>query len=171
MNTSASTQSTAMTKVKAGILYTNSNPLSGWQWKYGLRNKDLPVGIWNVVPYSFMIDRVFNISRAIRAATNMADPNIVFLTAWITTLREVTTVNSYKIKSNSSDYTFVLSGGNITTKSFTYDRKVWTPTASDTVPALTLRNIVKDAKYIADLLSLTVPRITAGGPINRKRKY
>lgn len=75
------TSGSAIRKGRFSLIYETTNPLSGFRFNYGLRNKDIPVTIWAIMPYSFMVDRVTNISSAIKALTNLADPSVRILSA------------------------------------------------------------------------------------------
>jgi hypothetical protein len=86
--------------VRSGILYEVSNPLNDWKYKYGLRFKNIPEVLWQLMPYSFMVDRVYNLSVALRGINVFLDPNVKILTAW-------TTIKSTKTRTRSFlDYNY-----------------------------------------------------------------
>jgi len=144
--------------IRAGILYKVSNPVEGFRFKYGLRNKDIPVTLWNVVRLSFMVDRVIDISSAIKAVTNLADPDIKILAAWVTQRR------SRKITYRYTDVTdpraapsdWSVSGPDQFERTFDYIRNPWAPTLSDAIPPVTLAKLVKDVTSTVDLLALGI---------------
>ena len=145
--------------VHASILYTVKNPITDWRSVYGLRFKDIPETLWAILPYSFMVDRVVNISDVVRALTNLADPKIRILAA------------SVRVQNNrSSDYTltgFVRSGWTYTTNGNTvrhftdnYQRSVWHPTVGDALsPRITPGKLIADATSIADAGALILQRL------------
>lgn len=67
------------------LYYKLKAPRSGFKEDWGLRFKDLPVGFWNVVRLSYMVDRVYDISSYLNAMTNILDPNIVYEGGCVTT--------------------------------------------------------------------------------------
>lgn len=138
---------------KASILYQVSNPVYDWRWRYGLRNKDIPETIWQLVPYSFMVDRVLDVSSAVRAITNLADPSLSILAASVTTKHE--NKFSYQhVNQIRSGLTCTVNGNTVTDTSFSYTRDTWRPSLSDTVPQFKPAGLVDDLTKIADLTSL-----------------
>lgn len=147
-------QSHEHVEVKAGIMYNNTNTLSGWRFYLGLRNKDIPVTLWNILPLSFMVDRLINISASIKAVTNIADPSIEILTAWVT-VKHGTDRNFIYTSYDDGWSQHALTGTPEKHKTFTYKRDPWALEFGDFIPGFTWGNVVSDATKIADLLSLT----------------
>jgi len=58
------------------VFYKLRTPSAGLAQTLGTRCKDLPVGVWNTVSLSFMVDRFFDVSTYLKAVANMADPNV-----------------------------------------------------------------------------------------------
>lgn len=140
------------TEIKAGILYEHSNPVMDWRFKYGLRNKDIPETAWQLLPLSFMVDRVYNISSAIRGLTALLDPNVSMLAAWYS--EKTTKVQTRTFQDYS--YEVGVESKNIVPdmdikESFVYQRAVWEPTIGDALPVLTVPNLVNSATKLADL--------------------
>lgn len=147
-------------ETSAGILYSVSNPLQGFRFKYGLRNKDIPVTIWAVVPYSFMIDRVFHISAALRAVTNLADPDVHILAAWSRSKiedEETLSFDSNWTYPNSVPgvATVYVEGSKHKNKTFSYTRDVWKPTVADAIPPATYAKFVDSFTKLADITAIT----------------
>lgn len=139
--------------VKAGILYEVSNPLSDVNYTLGLRPSDIPYTMWQLVPYSFMVDRVLDISSAIRGLTNLANPNVRLLTGWVTHKRErKCSYNCTAVEHPSYDTT--VKGEKLTHHTFDFSRNGWTPSVADTVPRFNPGGLVDDATKIADLAAL-----------------
>lgn len=141
--------------VRAGILYEVTNPSSGWQYKYGLRFKDIPETFWAVMPMSFMVDRFVNISDFIRGATNLLDPNVKVLGAWTTAKRE--RQQSIGVRSIlESGYTSTIVPDDIIDREFHYDRSVWEIQPQDIIPPFKPLGLVDSATKITDLLALVI---------------
>jgi hypothetical protein len=141
--------------VKAGIYYELNNPIQGFRFKYGIRNKDIPVTLWAIVPLSFMVDRVFNISNAIKGLTSLADPSIKFLAGWITTKESVTRQFFVDDVDTIPGWTKTVTGDPAMWQTFTYDRSPWTPSLPDIVPPLELQGLTRNIPYTLDALALT----------------
>jgi hypothetical protein len=145
---------TVVDQRRAAILYEVSNPIHDMTFNLGLRAKDIPETLWAVMPYSFMVDRLVDISGFTRAVTNLLDPAVTILAASTTHRKEAQKTCSVR-RVSYSNYTFTTLGvGYRTDTSFTYDRKVWHPTFKDAVPEITPGNVVDGALKIADILAL-----------------
>lgn len=155
-------------KVHAGILYTVTNPLRDFRFKYGLRNKDIPVTLWAVVPYSFMVDRVYNVSAALRAITNLLDPSVNILSGWVRTKKfEAITENmdgSSKVPygNGTYNYLFNFSGTKTYSEEFSYDRTPWSPSFADTIPTPTWVKLVDSFTKAADVVALSHTLVRKG---------
>jgi len=152
--------------VSAGILYSVTNPLKGFRFKYGLRNKDIPVTMWAIVPYSFMVDRVFNISQALRAITNLWDPDVHIHAAWCRSSVKTDTVYScdgaFPEQLNDSLRTRTIAGSTHRVESFKYVRTPWTPSITDAIPTPTWVKLVDSFTKIADITALTHVNLKQG---------
>jgi len=148
--------------VHTSILYEVSNPVYDWKWRYGLRTKDLPRNLWNVVPYSFMVDRIYDVGSFLQGAMNLMDPYVRVLAANTTTRRTKEYHYTLEAESNSG-YSIDVLGNLVGGREYTQTRE---PYASfgvqDILPSLTPRMLVKDLTSIADLASLLIQRFTGG---------
>lgn len=138
---------------KSGILYEVSNPLSDWKYKFGLRFKDLPEAFWAVVPLSFMVDRIGNISDMIAGLSNLLDPNVKILAAWSTSKHERIETTSL-IAVDEINYASSVVPDISRLKTFEYERVVWSPSFSDTLPTFELKGLVDSATKTAELAAL-----------------
>jgi len=143
----------ASQKVKATILYEVNNPRRDWQFKLGLRAKDIPATIWAVMPYSFMVDRVLNVTDFVQAVTNLVDPDISILAGSVSTrtshLRKIQLMSS-----EPSGWSAEVLGEQIVRDDFSYNRSPWEPSVLDTIPDLDVRGLVDSATKLADLAAL-----------------
>jgi len=153
-NNSWSRKATRTESVSAGIGYTVSNPAAEWRYVFGLRSKDLPLAMWQVVPLSFMVDRVADISGTIAGLTNLLDPDISIKYAWVTTKTEDIYVNVLLDVPWRQD--FSSSGKGYKYTNFIYDRISWTPSGIDTIPTINLSGLVSSVTKITDLVALIV---------------
>jgi len=139
----------------AGIIYEVSNPLNDWNYKYGLRFKDIPETLWAVLPLSFMVDRVYNLTQALRGLESFIDPNVTMLGAWTSTrttrlqtrtwLRGVSAIIE-SVQLEATDTTVE--------ETETYVRDEWVPSFSDLKPEFRGRELVDSASKVIDLLTL-----------------
>jgi hypothetical protein len=137
----------------AHILYEISNPANDWRFTLGLRFKDFPTTLWQIVPLSFMVDRVLDVSSFAAGAINLADPNIKILSACyrskVTTTKEVTCTDD-----ENPSWTITGSGGKRTYETFVYERVPWIPNFLDTIPRAKPAGLVDEASKIIDLCAL-----------------
>jgi hypothetical protein len=153
-------------KVSAGIIYTVTNPAGEMRNIYGLRNKDVPVTIWQLVPLSFMIDRIINISDSIKGFMNLSDPDISFVTAFVSKKREDFITRKLIDLSGYDDLS--ISSGGRTDYSRSYTRAEWIPTYADAIPQVDLGGLVSSITKVTDLISLCVS-LFGGSAIKRTR--
>jgi hypothetical protein len=140
----------------AHCLYEVDNPVESFQFKYGLRFEDIPETAWNLLPLSFMVDRVVDISAFWRSVTNLSNPSTHFLAG--------STRVKYTHERFISAYDIEPGGWGVITlgpdmnyhKSFIYDRVLWSPSFVDTIPTLDLKGLVNSATKITDLSALIV---------------
>lgn len=140
----------------ASIYYEVSNPIADWKFKLGLRLKDVLPTLWEIVPYSFMVDRLYNISNLLKGLINLADPTVSFLASSVTEkttqTREIsgtgmwTSLGTLTTSSVDNDSVFY--------ETFRYKRSLWKPDVFDAIPSITWRNLVKDVTSILDLLAI-----------------
>jgi hypothetical protein len=141
-----------------GILYQVSNPVQDTKWLLGLRLKDVPETAWQLMPYSFMLDRVLNISRIVRGVTNLLDPTVRILAGWVVAKDADTRELTYVSQARNDGWTVVVSGDLLRDDVFSYRRDTWIPSMSDVVPPVTPRGLIDDASKTADLVSLVYQR-------------
>ncbi len=137
----------------AQILYEVTNPVYDWRYRLGVRNKDIPATIWAVMPYSFMVDRVIDITGAIQSVMNLSDPNLNILSGSYSLRSEHETSYSWVADLNPSFTNFV-GGETISETSFSLDRTPWHPSFSDAIPGIKLSGLWADLTKTVDLLSL-----------------
>lgn len=143
---------------KAGILYEVTNPVNDWRFKYGLRFKDIPETMWAIMPYSFMVDRVSNISGAIRGFTNFIDPRVKILAAWSTeksTYRKSLSFIDY-VSAGVTEKT--ITPDRYWVEQFIYNRQPWSPSVLDIKPGFNLGGLTEDLTKTADLAALILQR-------------
>lgn len=128
-------------KVDAGVLYHRKMET---QTDYimrslGLRLTDIPATMWEVVPYSFVMDWFVNLGPWIRAMT--PDPNTHIIGNWVTTVSkytnrlhggEVRRTLRYDVD-NQTWYTFTGSYGSSVTKQESFTRQTNCPLPSHPV--------------------------------------
>lgn len=149
--------------IRAYILYEIPNPVGSVRMYLGLRNKDIPVTLWQLFPYSFMVDRAADISSAIAGAVNLADPRLRILAGGV--VERVTEEHHYTVNYILSADTAswpnpatISSPGNLR-KWFTYRRTQWSPSVLDLVPPVDTGPLVEDITSIRDLMALFLSKV------------
>lgn len=143
--------------IRVGCLYEVTNPIDTWRERNNLRLKAVPVTLWNIIPYTWATDRLFDVSKTIKGLTNLADPELKILAAWVSkesSLRDVLTCTSCWNATNTVSFSPDEFGYLTTTKS----RSVWDPYYADTFPSFT--NPFKDSvPGTLDLVSLLMLKL------------
>jgi hypothetical protein len=144
----------------ASVLYRVLNPVHDWKFRLGLRAKDIPTTVWQLLPYSFMIDRLVDISSMCRALINLADPRVLIL-ACSYTYRDDKTDQIWLVGTDTdAQYsTTTLLSNSEKQHSFVYRRTPWFPSVVDTVPSLDWDYVVSSATKIADLVTLSLKNL------------
>lgn len=144
--------------VHAYIRYRVNNPQYDWRWRYGLRNKDIPASFWAVMPLSFMVDRVFDVSSMIQAVTNLSDPSVQILGAGHTIKRTETYIRQHTSSTaNTSTYprlTYSGKGPRVVDTVFTMTRSSFTPQFGNVVPSFNPKGLIADFTKSVDLVAL-----------------
>lgn len=145
----------------ATIYYEVSNPVDDWFFRLGLRVKDVPVTMWEILPLSFMVDRLINIRAAIAGLLNIADPSVTFLASSYTT--RATDEHLLQMYSETWDYgewTATIENPDFRKyTSYSWKRALWSPSVYDTIPPITPGYLVKDVQSILDLISIITSRV------------
>jgi len=139
-------------KVHAYVLYSHGES-RGALHKLGLRGDDGFVALWNIVPLSFMVDRLYDISSLLKGAQALHDPRLGILAAGLVLRTKKTGKIDYVGQTNPSWSVSV--SGTQEYSNFKYERYPWTPHFSDTIPVLRPSNLVRDATNVAELFSLS----------------
>lgn len=157
-------------EVRVGCLYEVSNPLEDIYYKYGIRYKDIPETAWNLLPLSFMVDRVADISGTIRGLTNLLDPSIKSLAGFVVT--KSNTVKSTALTGiDAVGYTSSVSPDLIFDKDFSYSRDIWVPGYADVVPSLNLGGLTSSVTRTTDLLTLILTNFSSRGKAIQYRRF
>lgn len=142
----------------ASILYEITNPIYDWRYTLGLRNKDLPETFWQVLPYSFLVDRVTNVSSAIRGLTNLADPRISILAASVTR-KDLDELSFMLTNQSRPGWTINVTGETRIRRTFTYEREVYSPSMSDAIPPVNIGGLAKDATELLDVTNIILQNL------------
>jgi hypothetical protein len=115
--------------------------------------KDLPTTFWQIVPLSFMLDRVYDVTSFSKGVINMADPKVKILSGF-TRVKENWDASYRFSASTRPERTFSGDGGKTTWTSGGYHRTPWVPSLRDTVPKPHWQGIVDSATKVLDLGAL-----------------
>jgi hypothetical protein len=143
----------------ATVYYEVTNPVTDWRRTYGLRWKDLPTTLWQIVPLSFLVDRLVNIQQGIQGLTNLLDPSVRILAASHATRENLFQTIQATERFRDNGCSQVLNGGIRSTEDTVYTRYPWTPSVGDIVPGFNPGGLVKDATSVVDLMALILQRL------------
>jgi hypothetical protein len=154
---------------RAYVIYRLNNPLNDWRQTFGLRAKDIPEALWAVVPWSFMVDRVLDVSARIRAISALTDPTIDILGGGVVV--RSTRVETWKyLRQQDTGYSFSGGGDTEATITSSYVRTIWTPTVKDLIPSeLEWKGLVSDTLTTADTMSAAMLIFTRG--LNKRYQH
>jgi hypothetical protein len=141
----------------ATIMYQVSNPIYDWKYRLGFRLKDAPTTVWQILPYSFMVDRLLDVTSFSKGVINLADPRVKFLAASYR-IKDLTEKTWYLKDRDLAGFTIHSSEKHVY-EDFTYTRSVWKPNIFDTIPQFTPKYLVKDATYVADAVTLILSNL------------
>lgn len=131
----------------------------GFRFQLGLRNKDIIPTLWAVAPLSFMVDRMFDITSALKGLSNLADPDIRLLACSTSTKTVKTTKTKFVgVVPNGAPPATQWEGsygpGEDVVTTVAYNRSVWYPNPFDTLPEINFGGLVEDFTRSADLASI-----------------
>lgn len=158
------------TKWRAVVYYRVKTPVKiDLQQYLGLRARDVPTGIWNVVGYSFLVDRVANVSRSLNALTNLMDPNVVVEGGCVT--RDESRVETAQAINIASDPSLsrTVNGDLYTKTTQTRVRQPWTPSVVDITPPVYVGGIVDSATKVLDLAALAQQALARSVPRHNQK--
>lgn len=144
--------------VRAVVQYRVQPPLREWQYKYGLRFKDIPELMWDLFPLSFMYDRVFDVGTAVRGLTNFVDPSISVLGGTVS-VKTDTEQNISFVSQTASGWTITVTPDTEYLFTEVYDRELWEPSVLNVIPPVLPGDLVKDLTSMADLGALILQRL------------
>lgn len=141
---------------RASLLYEITNPVDSLAWRLGLRVKDLPTTFWQVMPYSWMIDRFVDVSSFSRALINISDPQLRIL-AGSTSTRDEITYKGNLINETKSGWSITGdSGGECVETKVNYERTAAIPSLP--LPPVDPGGGFVEATHLADIAALLIKR-------------
>lgn len=139
-----------------GVVYDAPQRVS-LQSKLGLRLKDWPTTLWEVIPMSFMVDRMMNIKNFILGLVNLNDPEVKIKGGFLVKRqRDSHTVLATSLRPPKGTAILAFSPLPHYHEYFLMTREKWIPNVSDTLPLWNPKELVKDLTRVADLLALIV---------------
>lgn len=145
--------------VKATILYTVQDA-ADQSTILGLKARHLPGLIWELVPLSFMIDRLYNVKRFVDVAATMSSSKVRIAGACYTTrIDDVYSRWLTDLTVSGSPSPSPTSTPKMIERTFTYSRSKWSPSVFDVLPPLTLGKAAGSLHTILDAVSLTIGRL------------
>lgn len=163
---------TVVYEVSAGVRYIHEDAGSIGTL-LGLRGRDIPLTLWQLMPLSFMVDRLYNVSGCLKAASNFLTTNVKFTGGWASTRRTTTTTRLLTNLRENPDWTnnpVIPSQTNPWVHTdFVYTRDQWAPGLGDIYPPASASGLVSNLRRCADLAAVSVLRLTPEGDIRRRR--
>lgn len=144
---------------RAKVRYKITNPSSGLAKTLGVRGRDLPEVFWAVMPYSFLVDRMVDVSAGLAAVRGLTTPGLVILGS-SSSVRELWSKKTKldHIAPQGYNYYDCTNSNVVDEEIFTYSREYWAPAFSDTVPVPNWHGLIDTAKEVADVAALVLQR-------------
>jgi hypothetical protein len=135
--------------------------------KLGLRNKDLIVTAYEVIPLSFMLDRIINVKKALSSLINLVDPTVDVLGGFVVkreTQTHTVQMTEWSIDAANKSVSSFAPLPHIE-ETFSMTREEWLPNISTALPIFNPKELISTAHKSADLAALLVLTIS---PLIRK---
>lgn len=142
----------------AGILYEMSSPYMNTPELLGFRAKDIPTTAYQLMPYSWVLDRFVDLTKVSKALMNLSDPKVKILAAWTTTNAQHITVDQW-VAATRPTVSISVTGDQVVSTTVDKTRSVWYPSVADAAPVFNPRI---DAAFTLDLASLILQRLKIG---------
>lgn len=136
-----------------------SDTISG---QLGLRLKDVPKGLWQVMPQSWVVDRFVDIGSFIGAGMKLNDPTIKILSSGVT-YKGTSLYSRQCLGDANPDWNVTISGDRFGWETSLLTRIPGTPTFTDFLPRLKNPLKGKSLQSNLDLLSFAVLNLTSPG--------
>lgn len=144
--------------IRVGILYSVTNPARTALQSAGFRQRNIPVTAWQLLPYSWVVDRIVNLTQVLQALTNLADPGVQIIAAWVTERKNSIDKTQY-ISQDNPGWNVSVQGDILVQINESITRTPWIPTVGDAQPVVNLRI---DTSFVLDLASLALQRLRLG---------
>lgn len=159
ISTRRGTRSLSVT-VKAGVFYSVMD--AGTRGTLlGLRARDLPGVAWELVPLSFMVDRIINVKRFINASTSLLSNNVNVLGGFVST-RIATDVEyqhcDIRVGTSQNRKTVPSDSPICTVSNFSLGRTKWNPSVADVWPRFENR-LFSDIHSTLDVISIVLGKL------------
>lgn len=152
-------------EVNVGIRFYYADT-GGLSTLLGLRAQDIPGVVWELMPFSFLIDRVYNVKQFLNGSANFLSGTTKYIGGWessrvktettlvVTNIHQSTSVNLRPSPSRTNPQ--------ITTD-FSYGRDKWEPQLADARPPALAGKLVSSLSSTADLAAATLLNLDAIG--------
>lgn len=151
-------------EVQAGILYSSPDRDISVSGRLGLVKRDWPVTAWELMPLSFLVDRVFNVKRFLKSSAALSSPNVRISRDSFKTIRQKD-VRMARIKTIQSP-TVPLAFYNPKTspwyreEDFLFTRTRWWPDIGDIATTSRGSGLFNSLTKLADVTSIVVGHLT-----------
>lgn len=144
---------------RATVQYRTNPPSKEWARKYGLRVKDVPRLMWELYPYSFMVDQLVNVSDVISGFVNLSDPNVEILGGTVSHTTVTRQTRSVSGQTHPSWNVSIVPDVELY-ESTVYSRTLWQPDVTDLLESAILpRDLTSNITFTLDSLALILNRL------------
>jgi hypothetical protein len=130
----------------------------------GLRGRDIPLTLWQVFPLSFMIDRIYDVSGWLQAASSFFSSNVSFSGGWVSVRSTSAYTRRYSgIRSAFPTFNYARPACSKPWlhEEFSYSRDIWVPTVSEARPPAMAGRLVNSLTHTADLSAILISQASS----------
>jgi hypothetical protein len=146
-------------EARAGVYMTRPTTASRGEY-LGLSARDLPVTLWELMPYSFLIDRLVNVKKFLSISRLFCQTEVKFRGGW--SIERTTTRRSERALHFDRTASFASPSDTFPriTTDFSFNRVAWNPNLSDVLPPRRGTGLLSSLSSTFDLASVITLRFT-----------
>jgi len=146
-------------EARVGLYHSIPTTLSRGEY-LGLTALDIPLTLWQTLPYSFMIDRLYNVSKFLNSCRTVVQSKVKFGSGWV--IERTSTKVSRRVLKATRAGCFTNPSSTVPRIEgyFTMTRDLWIPELDDISPPPSGAGLLSSIQSTADLIALATLRLS-----------
>jgi hypothetical protein len=145
-------------EARVGLYQTRPTPVSRREYN-GLSASDLPQTLWELAPYSFMIDRLVNMKKFFGISRLLLNTKVEFRGGWVVERTRNTRVEQARLTGATGKTPRNFKTPPRITETFSMSRYAWEPNLSDVLPPQSGSGLLNSLTKTTDAVSLILLRL------------